>query len=177
MRRAPYLAAVLLALPAAFSAVLISCASSFAQASRPPDLTLIEKNIAYQFSEVRKKAGLKPLKIRRDVRLRKEACFIQIKGPDPTIYSYLTADPEKPNDELMRLARSNFSHDHIAVGVWFAATQQYPSGMYWVVVYDEDSGAKEAFWSHFYLTDAFEYETIFDKQWKRGLPQVCRAIQ
>lgn len=177
MRRASYLATILLALSAAFGPLLIWCASSLAQASRPPDLTLIEKNIANQLTQVRKTAGLKALKIRRDLRMRMEACSIQIKGPDPIVAWYLTADPEKPNDALTRLAKSNSNHDHVAVGVWFAATQQYPSGMYWIVVYDEDGAAKEAFWSHFYLTDAFEYETYFNKQWKRGLPQECRAIQ
>lgn len=177
MRRRSYLTAVLFALPAAFGPLLISGASSSAQASRPPDLTLIEKNIANQFNEVRKRAGLKVLKIRRDLRVRMAACSVQIKGPDPIVSSYLTADPETPNDALTRLAKINSNHDHVAVGVWFAATQRFPSGMYWVVVYDEDGAAKEAFWSHFYLTDAFEYETPFDKQWKRRLPQECRAIQ
>ena len=43
-------------------------------------------------------------------------------------------------------------------------------GPYWVVVYPEHSAAHEAFWSHFYLTDDFEYQTIFDKSWRKRLP-------
>jgi len=75
------------------------------------------------------------------------------------------------------LANEKTSYDHVPVGAWFAATQDHPSGIYWVVVYPEHSAAHEAFWSHFYLTDDFEYQTPFGKHWKQRLPQQCRSIQ
>jgi hypothetical protein len=72
-----------------------------------------------------------------------EAYSVQMKGPDPIVdiaqqkrrFWYLTADPKKPSDELARLASAKTSDDHVGVGVWFAATEDHPSGMYWVVVY------------------------------------------
>jgi hypothetical protein len=113
-----------------------------------------------------------------------EACSIHVKGPDPIVdiaqqkrkFWYLAADPQEPNDELTRLAKAKTGYNHVGVGVWFARTQQYPSGMYWVVVYPEHSAAHEAFWSHFYLTDDFEYQTPFGKHWKQELPPQCRSI-
>lgn len=165
--------------------LLIFVACSFAQTSQPVDLTALEKHVAKHFNELREDSGLKPLKVRRDRRMRMEACSVQIKRPDPIVdiaqqkrrFWYLTADPKKPSDELARLASAKTSDDHVGVGVWFATTEDHPSGMYWVVVYPEHSPAHEAFWSHFYLTDDFEYQTPFGKQWKQGLPQQCRSIQ
>ena len=141
--------------------------------------------VARQFNGLRKQAGLSQLKVRRDLRVRKEACSVQVKGPDSLVdilrqgrkFWYLTADPEKPNEELVHLAKEKAGDDHVAVGVWFATTQQYPSGMYWVVVYPEHSAIHEGLWSHFYLTDDFEYQTSFGKHWEKELPRQCRSVQ
>ena len=55
---------------------------------RGPDITVahlsaLEENIATQFNELRVKAGLRPLTFRQDIRMRMEACSIQLSGPDP----------------------------------------------------------------------------------------------
>lgn len=55
--------------------------SSLAHASQPPELSGIETSVANQFNQLRQKAGLTPLIVRRDLRLQMEACSIQIKGP------------------------------------------------------------------------------------------------
>jgi hypothetical protein len=77
---------------------------------------------------------------------------------------FLAANPSKPDSELARLAGTRTSYDDMAVGVWFATTDVYKAGMYWVVVHPEHSEAHEVFWGHFYLTDDLEYQTPFDKQ-------------
>jgi hypothetical protein len=74
------------------------------------------------------------------------------------------------------MAAEKTGFDHVAVGVWFAKTEKYPTGTYWVVVQPEYGAAHEAFWSHWYLTDAFEYQTIFDKSWRSDLPAQCTSI-
>ena len=165
--------------------LVILLASSLAQTPQTSDLTAIENTIAKQFNELRQKAGLPPLKIRHDLRVRMEACSIQMKGPDGFVdipqqgrkLWYLTAEPKKTNDELTRLAKLKTSDGHVGVGAWFAKTPQYPSGMYRVVVYPEHGAAHEVFWSHFYLTDEFEYQTSFGRRWKQNLPSQCKSIQ
>jgi hypothetical protein len=166
--------------------LLIPVAGSLAQTSQLPDLAALEQSVAGQFNELRVKSALKPLKIRRDIRQRMVACAVQNNGTDPTAVElyrrwwYLTDVPSKPNDELARLATTNNSltkfNDHIAVGVWYARTPAYPSGMYWVSLYLERSAANEAFWGHFPLTDSAENRR-FGKEWKRGIPQQCRTIK
>ncbi len=164
-------------------AILI--ASSVAQRSSPSDLTALEDHVFKEFNRLRSKGSLKPLKVRRDLRVRMEACSIQARGTDRLVEarsekrksSYITADPKEPNPELTRVANIVTNRDHVAVGVWFAKTQEYPSGMYWVLIYPEHSAAHEAFWKHFYLTDDFEYATAFDKHWERALPPQCRAVR
>lgn len=161
--------------------MLIATGASFGQASQQRDLSALEERVAKQFNDLRAKSDIKPLKFRQDMRIRAEACSVQVKGPDPTVefprkFWYLTPDPNKPSDELVRMATEKTSYDHVGVGVWFATTEAYPSGMYWVVVYPEHGAAHEAFWSHFYLTDDFEYQTVFDKHWKQRLPQPCDSL-
>jgi hypothetical protein len=169
--------------------LLVVVVASFGQTSHPPDLTALEENVAKQLNEVRTKAGMKPLRFRRDSRMRMEACSVQIKGPDPKVehasrngkfsykFLYLSSNPIEPSDELAQLAGTRTTFDNVAVGVWFAVTETHPSGMYWVIVYPEHSSVHEGFWSHFYLTDDFEYQTVFDKHWKEQLPQRCRSIK
>jgi hypothetical protein len=161
------------------------------QTPQPSNLTALEENVAKQFNQLRVDAGLKPLTFRRDLRVRMEACSVQLNGPDSLVENvpwkrkqwYLAADPSKPDSELpqitaaMTTARWQRGHDHVAVGVWFATTDAYPAGMYWVVVYPEHSEGYEGFWSHFYLTDGYQYMTRFDKYWKARLPQLCRSIK
>ncbi len=132
---------------------------------------------------------MKPLEFRRDIRARMEACSVQVNGPDPKVeyaspnhkfsykYWYLSSNPNEPSDELAQLAGKRTTLTHVTVGVWFAKSEPYPDGMYWVVVYPEHSAVHEAFWSHFYLTDDFEYQTAFDKHWKEHIPQSCRSIR
>lgn len=164
--------------------LILAASTALASAGTQPDLKPIEKTIATEFNRIRQQAGLNPLAVRDDRRVRMEACSVQVKGPDPFVdiekqnrkFWYLTADPKNANDELVRLAKTKTSFDHVAVGAWFATTPQYPSGMYWIVVYPEHSAAHEAFWGHFYLTDDFEYETSFSNHWKQGLPSECRSI-
>jgi hypothetical protein len=163
--------------------LLTMSAISLGQASQPPNLPILEGVVAKQFNDLRTKAGLNQLKFRRDIRLRMEACSVQVKGPGPKIegarnvFWYLSADPTRANDDLVRLAGQKVTYDHVAVGVWFSRTEVYPSGMYWVVVSTEHGAAHEAFWSHFYLTDDFEYQTNFDKGWKKELPSNCGSIR
>jgi len=164
--------------------LLLFAVFSFAQGSPARDLVAIEADVAKQFDELRQNAGLQPLKVRRDLRVRMEACSVSIKGPDGTVevpgskfkHWYMTPDPHGLNDELVRIANENTVNDHVAVGVWFATTEAYPSGMYWVVVNQEWSAAHEAFWGHFYLTDAFEYQSPWNKRWKKWIPRGCRSI-
>jgi hypothetical protein len=110
-----------------------------------------------------------------------EACAIEVKGHAVREVTglkswYLTANPAEGNGELEQLALQKTEFDHVSVGVWFARTEAYPSGWYWVVVLPEHSAVHEAVWSHFYLTDDFEYQTIFSKRWKANLPKECRTI-
>jgi len=154
---------------------------------QPPDLTALEENVGKQFNELRVKSGLKPLKFRRDLRIRMEACSVETQGPDPKVEQpgtkykiwYLTTDPIEPPDDLARLVESSKKTDrrHVAVGVWFATTGAYPNGAYWVVVYPEVSVAHEAFWTHFPLIDEGHYDNIFDKRWKKGLRERCRSLK
>lgn len=149
------------------------------------DLDKVEESVAKQFNDIRQKSGLPKLKFRRDLRVRMEACSIETRGPDPKVEQpgtkhkiwYLASDPAKPTEELARLAGEKTDRHHVTVGVWFAATGTYPNGAYWVVVYPEHGAAHEAFWSHFYLTDDFEYQTIFDRLWKKRLPDRCRSLK
>jgi hypothetical protein len=153
--------------------------------AKEPDLGRLEDAVARQFNEIRLKSNLPALKIRRDLRLRMEACSVQIRGPDPKVEEpyakqkswYSISDPKVAAEELARIAQQKTDYDHVGVGVWFAATEAYPNGRYWVVVYPENSAAHEAVWSHFYLTDDFEYQTMFDKQWRKGLPERCRLAK
>jgi hypothetical protein len=150
--------------------------------TKHPDLGELEQNVVKQFNNLRVKSGLRPLKFRRDLRLRMEACAIEVKGHAEREVTglkswYLTANPAEGNGELEQLALQKTEFDHVSVGVWFARTEAYPSGWYWVVVLPEHSAVHEAVWSHFYLTDDFEYQTIFSKRWKANLPKECRTIQ
>ena len=160
--------------------------SLFASAqSQAPALDKVEESVAKQFNHIRQQSGLPPLRFRRDLRLRMEACSVETRGPDPKVENpqtkykiwYLTADPDEPTEDLARLARQRTDRDHVAVGIWFATTAAYPSGAYWIVVYPEHGAAHEAFWSHFYLSDDFEYQTIFDKSWMKRLPDRCRNLK
>ena len=163
--------------------------TSVGQTSQPPNLTALEENVAKQFNALRAKAGMKPLRFRRDIRTRMEACSVHTDGPDAIVERvspnpkfsyklwYSTPNPSEPSKDLAALAEREVAVDHVAVGVWFARTDAHPDGRYWVVVYPEHSASHEAFWSHFYLTDDFEYQTAFTKHWNEQLPRSCRSIK
>jgi hypothetical protein len=159
--------------------------ASYASDPAPLELGKLETAVANQYNDLRIKAGLKPLKVRDDIRVRMEACAVEVHGPDPMVQWvnasrknwYMAADPLQPSDELSLLANEKTGYDHISVGVWFAKTDKYPSGMYWIVVWPEYGAAHEAFWSHWYLTDTFEYQTGFDKHWRSHLPVQCASIK
>ena len=162
---------------------------SLGQTSSQPDLTALEETVGKQFNDLRAKADMRPLELRRDIRIRMEACSVALNGPDRNVefdsqYAlrreklwYLTEDPAKPNHELANLAKVRTSNDHVAVGIWFGSTKDVSKDMFWVVVMPEPGGAHEAFMSHFCVTDACEYETVFDKYWKKRLPEICRSIK
>ncbi len=160
--------------------------SLFASAQpQSPDLGKVEENVARQFNDIRQKSGLKTLKFRRDLRIRMEACAVETRGPDPKVENpqtkykiwYLTTDPTEPTPELSRLAHQRTERHHVAVGVWFATTESYPHGAYWVVVYPEVNIVHEAFWTHFPLIDEGYYDNIFDRTWKKRLPDGCRNLK
>src|SRR5580692_5170891 len=156
--------------------VLFVTLGSLGQTSQTPDLAALEGNVAKQFTDLRAKAGMTLLELRRDIRMRMEACSVALNGPDNHVESesqyalaieklwYVTDDPTKQNDQLAKMATMRTGYDHVAVGIWFGATKAAPNGTYWVVVMPEHSAAHEGFWSHFYLTDDFEYQKTFSKQ-------------
>lgn len=165
---------------------LFLAANAFASdGSYVTNLGKSEEVVARQFNEMRRKLGLPALEFRRDLRIRMEACSVQTRGPDPKVERpgtkykiwYITSDPAKPTDDLEMLSREATDRRHVAVGVWFATTQEYPNGAYWVVVYPEVSVLHEAFWTHFPLIDEGYYDTIFDKAWKKRLPERCRSLK
>jgi hypothetical protein len=169
--------------------LLVAPLASLGQTSTQPDLTALEESVGKQFNEVRTKADMRPLGLRSDIRIRMEACSVALNGPDRNVefdsqYAlrreklwYLTEDPAKPSHDLANLAKVRTSNDHVAVGIWFGATKDASKAMFWVVVMPEPSGAHEAFMSHFCVTDACEYQTVFDKYWKKRLPEACRSIK
>jgi hypothetical protein len=163
--------------------------ASLSQTSTQPDLTTLEETVGKQFNELRAKAHLAPLAFRRDIRMRMEACSVALNGPDKHVefdsqYAlrkeklwYSTDDPTKQNDTLATLAQIRTNYDHVAVGIWFSTTKTVPKDTFWVVVMPEQGAAREAFQSHFYVTDDFEYATVFDKHWKKRLPEICGSIK
>ncbi len=159
--------------------------SNPAERKRPQDLSALEEHVAGEFNAVRKSWGLKPLPFRRDIRVRMEACSVAVNGPDSLVesrdgflkYWYVTGDPQAANPVIRQVAEEKNGKSSVAVGVWYAAKQEGKPDSYWVVVYPEDTAAREAFRRHFYLNDSFEYVTRFDKYWKKKLPEQCRKIR
>lgn len=155
----------------------------------PAQLSSLEEGVARRFNDARQSAGFKPLAFRKDRRVRMEACSVALRGPDIRVEGdivngrplrknwYVASDPQAAAAEISDIATYLTPYRSVGVGVWFARTAQFPDGAYWVVVYPEHSAAHEAFWGHFYLTDDFEYVTLFDRYWKKNLPQECRDIK
>lgn len=148
------------------------------------EIIALEEHLANEFNAARKSAGQKPLAFRKDIRVRMEACSVAQNGKDDLVEPprrpklwYVTLDPQVLSPNLKELAASEVKYSSVGVGVWYAVSEQYPAGAYWVVIYPEHSAAHEAFWSHFYLTDTFEYQTRFDKYWKKRLPPQCRDLK
>jgi hypothetical protein len=170
---------------AVFTLVSAAQMNSPAQRQVPTDIGSLEEQIAGQFNAARKSAGLKQLSFRRDIRIRMEACSVAVNGPDSIVdqtwtkrkYWYSTADPRSSNPELTQIALQPADRHSVGVGVWYVADAKHPDGTYWVVVYPENSAVHEAFWGHFYLTDDFEYQTVFYESWKEKLPNECRSIK
>jgi hypothetical protein len=169
--------------------LFVMTSGSLSQTSHQPDLNALEETVGKQFNELRAKADMRPLEFRRDIRIRMEACSVALNGPDRNVefdsqYAlrreklwYLTGDPAKPNGDMANLAQVRTTNDHVAVGIWFGPTKGVSKDMFWVVVMPEPSGVHEAFWSHFCVTDDCEYQTVFDKYWKKRLPEICRTIK
>jgi hypothetical protein len=168
---------------------LVLTLGAVGQTSPQTDLGALEANVAKQFNELRVKAGMSPLGFRRDIRMRMESCSVALNGPDKNVefdspYAlrkdrlwYTTDDPAQQNDAIVNLAKIATNYGHIAVGIWFGRGKTVSKDTFWAVVVPEHSAAHEAFWSHFYLTDDFEYQTAFNKHWKERLPDVCRSIK
>jgi hypothetical protein len=149
------------------------------------ELAALEEHYANVLNSGRTEAGLKALAFRNDVRVRQEACSVAEKGADGIVgaqrtgdnYWDVVLDPKALDSEIKRIATAPTAYDHVSVGVWYAASAQYPAGAYLVLIYPEHSAAYEAFWGHFYLTDSFQHITRFDKYWKKRLPPTCRDLK
>lgn len=144
----------------------------------PANLTSVEEQLERRVAAIRYTVNLKPLPVRRDIRVRQEACALSATN-QISDESYVTEDPNELHPTFSRIAvRSDVPLGaRLTIGVWYAKTVQHPRGAYWVVVHAGESNVSEWFNDHFYLTDTFEYRDDAKHKWKANLPQQCRDMK
>jgi hypothetical protein len=105
--------------------------------------------VAQAFGAMRQKSGGQTLHYAADPRLRQVAeAMSQKEAPDASAAmalrgvrlaaAYATHDPTTLPSTLATLAKE-WGINHFSVGVCFARTPKYPSGLYWVTVAVFDS--------------------------------------
>src|ERR1700722_16606757 len=99
----------------------------------PANLTSVEEQLERRVTAIRHTAKLRPLPVRRDIRVRQEACALSATN-QISDESYVTEDPNELHPTLTRIAvRSDVPFGaRLTVGVWYAKTAQHPGGAYWI---------------------------------------------
>jgi hypothetical protein len=141
----------------------------------------LEEHYANVLNSGRTEAGLKALAFRNDVRVRQEACSVAEKGADGIVgaqrtgdnYWDVVLDPKALDSEIKRIATAPTAYNHVSVGVWYAASAQYPAGAYLVLIYPEHSAAYEAFWGHFTSRILFSTSHVLISTGKNGCRQLA----
>jgi hypothetical protein len=120
----------------------------------------VEDAVAQQFTEIRKKAGLPPLKRIKDRRqLRQQVCTAAVRGKVdsfPSMIFYTTNDPRSGNPGLEKIAKTSSSKPafvvwpaRFSIAAWPAKSPDFAPGTYWIGAKLYLSAAAEFFDKHF----------------------------